>query len=82
MSNIFEANTIHSNLQRNWMKDKVHALKAWAMETFLTPVVPTKCVHEWKMKGYNIYRIGRNKYATTKHYCKKCHIIKKTNHKY
>lgn len=82
MSNIHEQDTIHSNLQRNWFKDQIHSLRSWAMETFLTPVVPTKCVHEWKLKGYNIYRFGGTKYAITRHYCTKCKIKKNTNHKY
>jgi len=80
--NPHEIYTIHSNLERNWLKDKIHSLRAWAMATFLTPVVPTKCVHEWTLKGYNIYRFGGSKYATTRHLCTKCKVIKKTNHKY
>lgn len=73
---------IHEHLERNWLKDKVNNVRAWAMDTFLTPVTPLKCVHEWKMSGYKIYRLGKSKFATTKHICTLCKVYKTTNHKY
>jgi hypothetical protein len=82
MANLQELNTVHSHLQRSKLKDKIHNLRAWAMDTFLTPVKPVKCDHEFKLRKYSIFRIGKYKYANTSHYCTKCKVIKNTNHKY
>lgn len=75
-------NNEHTHLNRSKLLDKVHELRAWLWSLFLTPVKPQKCAHEWKMRGYNIYRHGGTKMCATKHACTLCGIVKKTTHKY
>jgi len=75
-------NSEHSHLHRRKILDKVHELRAWIWSVIYTPVKPQKCSHEWKMKGYQIYRHGKTKMCATAHACTLCGLIKKTTHKY
>lgn len=73
---------MHEHLSRSWIADKIHSFKSWLMEAFFTPVVVTKCEHEWSLKGMKVYRMGKKKFTTTKHKCKLCGVVKMTNFKY
>lgn len=75
-------NNIHDHLKRGWLANQVHNFRAWFMDTFFTPVIVSKCEHEWRLEGTKIYRHGKMKFTTTYHKCKKCKTTRKTNFKY
>ena len=72
----------HAFLNRSKLMDLVHNFRAWFLKTFFIPVKAQKCAHEYKMKGYNTYRVGKTKIVTMTHACTLCGIIKKHSHKY
>jgi hypothetical protein len=75
-------NNEHSHLNRRKIIDKIHTLRAWVWSLIYTPVKPQKCAHEFKMRGYNVYRSGKTKLCATTHVCTLCGLKKNTTHKY